>query len=54
MTLSSFSQIFQKLVSKQLIKYIEKYNILTECQFGFRKGNSTQQAKRKTKKNKPL
>ena len=36
-TLSSFSQIFEKLVYKQLINYIEKYSILTECQFGFRK-----------------
>ena len=43
-TLSSFSQIFEKLVYKQLINYIEKYSILTECQFGFRKGYSTQQA----------
>ncbi|EDO35903.1 predicted protein, partial [Nematostella vectensis] len=40
-TLSSFSQIFEKLVYKQLIDYIEKFNILTECQFGFRKGHSS-------------
>lgn len=43
-TLSAFTQIFEKLVYKQLISYIEKYNILTECQFGFRKGHSTEQA----------
>ena len=43
-TLSSCSQIFEKLVYKQLTNYIEKYNILTESQFGFRKGHSTEQA----------
>ena len=42
-TLSSFSQIFELLVYKQLINYIEKYNILTDCQFGFRNGHSTEQ-----------
>lgn len=43
-TLSSFSQIFEKLVYKQLTSYIEKYKIINECQFGFRKGHSTEQA----------
>ena len=42
--LSQFSQIFEKLVYKQLINYTEKHNILSECQFGFRKGHSTEQA----------
>ena len=32
------------MVYKQLINYIEKYNILTECQFEFRTGHSTEQA----------
>ena len=42
--LSQFSQIFEKLVHKQLINYIEKRNILSEYQFDFRKGHSTEQA----------
>ena len=40
----SFSQIFEKLVYKQLTSYIEKYKIINECQFGLRKGHSTEQA----------
>ena len=43
-TLSSFSQIFDKLVYKQLINYIEKHKILSQFQFGFRKDHSTEQA----------
>ena len=41
---SSFSQIFEKLVYKQLINCIEKHKILSEFQFGFRKDHSTEQA----------
>ena len=40
-TLSTFTQIYEKLIYKQLINYIEKQNILYEFQFGFRKGQST-------------
>ena len=43
-TLSAFTQIFEKLVYKQLINYIEKYGILYQFQFGFRKGMSIEQA----------
>ena len=43
-TLSAFTQIFEKLVYKQLISYFEKLDILFEYQFGFRKGRSTTQA----------
>ena len=43
-TLSSFTQIFEKLVYKQMMSYIEKQKILNDCQFGFRKGHSTEQA----------
>ena len=43
-TLSAFTQIFEKLVYKQLICYFEKLDILFEYQFGFRKGRSTSQA----------
>ena len=42
--LSSITQIFEKLIYNQLINYIEKFNILYEYQFGFRKGHSTAQA----------
>ena len=43
-TLSAFTKILEKLVYKQLILYIEKYEILCQFQFGFRKGRSTEQA----------
>ena len=43
-TLSAITQIFEKLIYKQLIGYIEKNDILFEFQFGFRKGRSTAQA----------
>ena len=44
-TLSVFAQILEKVVYKQPINYIEKYDILCQFQFGFRKGRSTEQAK---------
>ena len=44
LNLQIIAQIFEKLVYKLLINYVEKYNILTDCQFGFRKGHSTEQA----------
>ena len=43
-TLSTFSLIFEKLICKQLYNYTEKFQILNEYQFGFRKGRSTAQA----------
>ena len=43
-TLSVFTQIFEKLVYRQLLNYIEKYEILYQFQFGFRRGRSTEQA----------
>ena len=39
--LSTFAQIFEKRIQKQLINYIEKQKILFQFQFGFRKGHST-------------
>ena len=42
--LSSISQIFEKLVCKQVLSFVEKHKILNECQFGFRKGHSTEHA----------
>ena len=43
-TLSVLSQVFEKMIFKQLNYYIEKQNILFQYQFGFRKGHSTAQA----------
>ena len=43
-TLSALAQIFEKLICKQLVSYLEKEKILYEFQFGFRKGHSTSQA----------
>ena len=43
-TLSALTQIFEKLICKQLVNYLEKHAILYEFQFGFRKGHSTSQA----------
>ena len=43
-TLSTPNQIFEKLVCKQLVNYLEKHEILFEFQFGFREGHSTSQA----------
>ena len=42
--LSTFTQIFEKLVYKQLICYIEKQAILFPHQYGFWKDHSTAQA----------
>ena len=39
--LSVFSKVFEKLVHKRLISYLEKNKILYQRQFGFRQGYST-------------
>jgi len=44
-TLSTFTQIFEKLVYKQIISYFEKLDILFEYQFGFCKGRFSAQAR---------
>ena len=41
--LPAFSKLLEKLVSIQLMKYLNRYNILHENQFGFRKGRDTKQ-----------
>ena len=43
-TLSALTQIFEKIICEQVVDYLEKYEILYEFQFGFRKGHSTSQA----------
>ena len=42
--ISIFAQSFEKLVYKLVISYVEKYAILSQYQFGFRKEKSTKQA----------
>ena len=42
--LSCFSKIFEKCVYARTIKFLDKYNILTKSQFGFRSKHSTTHA----------
>ena len=39
-----FSKIMERLIYNQFIEYIEKYNILSDLQFGFQKNKSTEHA----------
>ena len=39
--LSNFSKIFEKIIHGRLTKYLDSNNIISEYQFGFRKGHST-------------
>ena len=39
--LSIFNRIFEKLIYKRLISFIEKHNLLYSSQYGFRAGHST-------------
>ena len=43
-SLSQFSKIFEKVIYNQMITYIDKKNILSKAQFGFRAGKSTESA----------
>ena len=42
--LSSLSKIYEKIVYSQLYSFLEKYNLLSSSQFGFRRKKSTTQA----------
>ena len=42
--LSVYSKIIERVVYRQVYKFLEKYSILSEHQFGFRSGKSTTQA----------
>lgn len=42
--LSGFSKILEKLMYKRLIDFINKHNILTDSQHGFRSERSTESA----------
>ena len=39
--MSSLSKLLEKIVAKQMMGYINKNKILTDLQFGFRKGHNT-------------
>ena len=39
--LSSLNKIFEKLTYERILKFLNKYNILSDVQFGFRKNSST-------------
>ena len=42
--LSSFSKILEKIVTKQLVDFLKRQEILYNSQFGFQEGNQTQHA----------
>ena len=42
--LSNFNRIFEKVVYKRMINYIDKHDLLYSSQYGFCKGHSTQHA----------
>jgi predicted restriction endonuclease len=42
--LTSFSKIFEQIIYDRLLKYIEKNNILSVEQFGFRTSSSTEKS----------
>lgn len=42
--LSSFSKVFEKYIAVRLVAFLEKYKLLNNNQFGFRKGLSTTNA----------
>ena len=42
--LTCFSKLLEKITHKRLISYIEKHNILSKHQYGFRKNRSTEHA----------
>lgn len=41
------AKIFEKLLKAQIIKYLDKYNVLSVGQYGFRSGRSTEMAVRR-------
>ena len=42
--LNTFSKVFERLMYDRLTKFLDKYNILYQNQFGFRQGHSTHHA----------
>ena len=42
--LNTFSKVFERLMYDRLTKFLDKYNVLYQNQFGFRQGHSTHHA----------
>ena len=42
--LNIFSKIFEKVIKTYAVKYMDETNLLSEQQFGFQKGKSTEDA----------
>ena len=42
--LNIFSKVFERLMYDRLTKFLDKYNVLYQNQFGFRQGHSTHHA----------
>ena len=42
--LTQFNQIFERLLSKRLLNFFDKYNVITKKQFGFQKNHCTDHA----------
>lgn len=42
--ITCFAKIFEKVIKIRLVKYISKYNLISEDQYGFQKNKSTQNA----------
>jgi len=44
--ISQFDKIFEKMLYARIYKYLEKYNLLSNYQFGFRKGINSDTCKK--------
>ena len=42
--MSPFSKIFERIIYDRMLKFIDRYNIFSKSQFGFRKNMSTEAA----------
>src|SRR6185437_10598778 len=42
--LSAFNKVYEKLLYSRIVKFLEKFNLLSNCQFGFRAAKSTEHA----------
>ena len=42
--ITSLAKIFEKIIKVRMVKFIEKYKLISDKQFGFREGKSTQDA----------
>lgn len=42
--ISNIAKIFEKLIKKRILKFLEKYKLISDQQYGFREGRSTEDA----------